>query len=287
MPTLPLPPLKPGVRLDAGDLPVSSSTDTLAAWSGDLSAANPAPVRDALVAGETAQQLAYEDASGYAAAQSDPLRATGEYLEEIGGYERGVNKAAGESDTSYRNRINSTPNTVDPNDIIAVVNTILAPFTNISARYSERSDGCFPSSPTDVWSCHVFAVADGGPNAVPNYPDRKYSTITNRRPMGAMINADEGGRWFFLRVPDISSIDSSVAAVFQQGSPPAPPENPPGGAGFWVGNPADGVNAQNITFTQNITQTSSSIYQSIVDAVEAIRGQGVRWTLFVDPNLTA
>ena len=215
MPLLPLPPLTgAGVPIDSGDLPVSSSTDVAAAWSQDVMAAEVAPVRDAVVAGQTAALLEYQRDRRYAAAQSDPLRATGEYLDEIGN-ERGVVRQPGElgiaGDTTYRARVNARPSVVDPNDIVAAANAVLAPYTAISCRYAERSDGTFASAGDSTWSCHAFTEPGG---STPNYPDRNYAGIPNRRPTGCQANGDSYGRWFLLRVPDISGIDSAISAAY-------------------------------------------------------------------------
>lgn len=290
MPTLPLPPFHTGgIALDGGALAVGSVADVAAEWSQDLMQDVPvAPKRDAIQAGELNALLAYQRLARYAAAQSDPLRATDVYLDEIGG-EHSIFRAQGDTDVTYRQRIVAGFPTVDPVDIIAVANAALAPYTNISCRYAERSDGLFLSNPaTTTWSAHLFHLAgapDGGAGATPNYPDRQYTLIPNRRPFGAMLFESEYGRIFVLRVPDISGIDNVVAALYQLGSP-AIPETPVGG-GFFLGVTSDGVNAKNVTFLEPITATSAGIYQSVVDAVEAIRGHGIRWTMISDANLTA
>lgn len=288
MPTLPLPPITgQGVAIDSGDLPVASTADITAVWSEDVMQVEVAPIRDAIIAGQLAALLAYQRASRYAAAQSDRLRATGEYLDEIG-EEQSINRASSnEDDTTYRSRVNTPKNTVDPNDIIAAANEILAPFTPISARYYEHSDGVFASNPaTTTWSSHAFQPTDGGPNATPNYPDRYYALLPNRRPSGQVAFLSSYGRQFTLRVPEISLIDTTVSAAYQLGNP-LPPETPAAGGGNFAGQPADGVLALNITFAWNITATADQVYDAIVDAVEAIRGHSIRWSMLSDPNLTA
>lgn len=290
MPTLPLPPIDTdGIPVDGGPLAVGSVADVVAAWSPDLMQDVPvAPVRDAIQAGELEALLAYQRLARYAAAQSDPLRATDVYLDEIGG-ERSVNRTASDTDTTYRQRINTGTPTVDPVDIIAAANAVLAPYTSISCRYAERSDGMFLGNPaTSTWSTHLFHLAgamDGGAGATPNYPDRNYVAIPARRPFGAMLFSDPYGRIFVLRVPDISAIDNTVAALYQLGNP-APPEQPNGGGGFFLGVTADGTSAQNVSYLESIGATSAGIYQAVVDAVEAIRGHSIRWTMLSDQNLT-
>ena len=101
-----------------------------------------------------------------------------------------------------------------------------------------------------------------------------------------MVSGDAYGRSFFLRVPDVTAIDNTVAALYQLGNP-NPPEQPVGGGGFWLGNPSDGVTAQNVTYLEHVNATSLGLYQAVVDAVNAIIGTGIRWTMIADPNLTA
>ena len=436
MPSLPI---KLPCRIDAGSLPVVDEDDVLAAWSGDLASLQTAPVRDAIVAGQLAGLTEYQRATAYAAAQSDSLRATGEYLDEIGSFERGVKRGTGETDDAYRARVNATPSTVDPLDVLAAANAVLAAYTDVACRYAEHSDGVFPGSPTAAslfagasyartatatsFSAHAFAdqrspslftAADGGAGATPNYPDRQYAAIPGRRPAGTMATgvglgpaswpiavcpqivrtpfpgtvsvvlasgvtpelvgvgtsftkfyrvpngvpptngkilalsngtgfviiqvvsvitddthlffgiwdpalpigvtawngegsgtvgtvleglslfdvalstqaiSDEYGRYFHLRVPDISAIDTTVNAAYQLGGP-QPPETPFGGGGSFPGNPTDGVTAKNGVFAFDIEQTSDGVYQALIDSVEAIRPQSTRWSMLSDPNLT-
>lgn len=380
MPTLPLPPLGPGVSIDAGDLPVTDLDDVQAVWSPDITQLPSASAFLAVQKGQTNSLLTYQDLTRYAAAQSDPLRATDEYLDECG-WERQVYRAAGEQDPPYSARVNARPATVDPNDIIAAANSVLAPYTAISCRYAEHTDGIFASNPsTTSWSNHAFndgrlstpgwTAMDpnygGGPFATPNYPDRYYGAIPLRRPQG-MIAFNAGGRIFVLRTPDVSFVDTTVLAAYQpapterttltltvgtsatailvqsvagmgdsSGGPPAfisvdleimavtaivgsiefvvvrgangttpanhlagavvspapPPSDPTTGAGIadgsygiFPGNPADGVSAKAIAFAWSYDQTTAGIYQSVVNAVESIRGHSIRWSLLSDPNL--
>lgn len=284
MPKLPLK-LRGGVPLDCGELPVSSQDDVAAEWAAEIQDPETAPVRDAIQAGQTALALEYQRRARYAAAQSDSLRATGEYLAEIGGFERGIYPQPGEADPAYRARVNARPGVVDPNDIVAAANAILAPYTSIPCRYAERSDGLFVNRGTSTWSSHVFKAGDGGPNATPNYPDRLYPSATtaglkslpNRRPPGAMPNGDTGGRWFLLRCPDIGALDSTVAAVFDGAQPVQL-------GGFFVGA---GTSPSNASFLFNFASTVDAIYDAVIGAVEAIVGGSIRWSLIVDPALTA
>ena len=197
--------------------PVLSSDDVKAEWSADVLNNQTGPNIPAVIDGETALLVAYQDAAAYAAAQSDPLRATGEYLDEVG-WERDIHRIPGELDATYSPRVNALPAVTDPNDILAAVNAILAPYTATQARYSERSDAWFVSDGTASWSSHVFE----GVNRAPNYPDRCYVdavapgrlALPGRRPGGARVFSDNGGRYFEIRIPDLAPVNRSVPCVF-------------------------------------------------------------------------
>jgi hypothetical protein len=272
MPTVPLPQLT-RVPLGQGDLPVSQPADVSAEWAPEMMQSDAAPVRDAIQAGEYAMLLEYQRAVSYATDQSDPLHASGEYADEIGD-EHGVHRQGGETDASYLPRINATPSVVDPNDICAAADVILAPYTPIQARYAEHLDA-FHLAPdlTTAWSSHVF----NSPNQTPNYPDRHYDVIVNRRPGGAIVFDDVYGRIFILRVPDISSLDANVAAVFD-GTEQAP-------FGFFVSNgPTVGFGT---AFVWSVLSSTNDIYNAIVSKVESMRGMSMRFIMLVDPKLLA
>ena len=290
MPTLPLS-LTDGVPLNTGDQVVNVQADIAGEWSQDIQAPEVAPVRDAIQAGQLALMLAYQSAANYAAAQSDPLRATGEYLDEIG-EERSVRRQLGELDPSYSGRVNAIPAVVTPSAIVAAANAVLAPYTAISCTYSERSDGCFLGQGDTNWSAHLFVTQAA--RSTPYYPDRLYpgtvefffSTPTGllpiaaRRPQGAQLNADTYGRLFELRAPDISGIDSVVAALFD-GTESDPTE------GLFLGLTADGTSAQNVSYLTAYASTADAVYNALIGAVQAIVGQSIRWQLYVDPTLTS
>lgn len=308
-----------------GPVPVQSIEDVQAEWSADLQTGTNPPVLTAIQAGQEAMLEKFQDAQWYAAGQSDPLRATGEYQDivfaERGYYRQSSQGEQPEDDTTFRTRALAWPQVVDPNDLISIANGVLAPYNPtdsnghyVSCRYAEASDGLFlaldiidqwaalttyaygqtiqpnpatgyyflctqpgttgaspplfalsttsgtsfpdgtvvwtnmgPVSPGEsqgaaqVWSSHLFTrrvtynaagsliAVDTDLGATPNYPDRYYPDnppsgqgapvvgamqIANRRPSGAMLNPDTGGRWFLLRVPDISGVDSNIASLF-------------------------------------------------------------------------
>jgi hypothetical protein len=150
-PAIPLlPPVPPenSNPADTRTLPVASRADVVAEWSPDVMGQDAAPVRDAIIDGETAMLLAYQNFAAAAAAQSDPLAATDEYLELIAGDEFATYKQPGETDGSLRTRMLAARATVSPAAIVAAANAILAPYTAVSAKYFEHLDAwCVRNGP--------------------------------------------------------------------------------------------------------------------------------------------
>lgn len=361
MPTLPLPSLVDGIAIDGGDLPVNSITDITSEWAPEIQLIPVDPIRDAIQEGQLGLFLQYQLISSYASAQSDPGRATEEYLDEIL-EEHGCPRQGGADDNTARDVMFSTPPVVSPEAIVQVANNILAPYTTTSCRYAEKSDGWFVGDGTTPWSSHVFPVAvTGQPYATPTYLDRPqievvfegggggtgatamasvvagsilsvaitaagsgYTTaplayvsgpggsgavlqvqilnglVTNvlvvnggsgysewRRPPGAMPNQDTYGRWFLLRVPDISSLDSELAAVFGQLRVESGAEIM---GGFFVNEPtfpsAPSITDLNVTYLFDFAAaTVDNIYNSLIAQVDAAVGAGIRWDLIADPLL--
>jgi len=278
MPTLPCPPLPPGVPLDGGALPVSSEADVEAVWSPDTLVPTD-PVGAAIRQGETAMFLEYQRQSRYAAAQSDRLRATDEYEDELF-EEHGCFRQDQESNLAYRARGLARTGTADPVDIIAAANAILAPYTNVSCRYEERSDGWFSNKGTSTWSSHTFKRADATQQSLtPNYPDRLYQALGTRQPRGTRANGDSYGRWFLLRCHDIGIIDTETLSAFKGGS----------GASGWFATKGDGLVAGVPfgIFAYDFASASDGVYNAIIGSVQNLVGQGIRWTLLVDSNLTS
>jgi hypothetical protein len=141
MPGPPGPPPDNSSLADTSTRVVDDTSDVADVWSKDVMAAPVAPYRDAIISGETSMMLAYQDDAGYAAGQSDPLRATEEYLALIAGDEYATYKQPGESDEALRARMFAARATVSPAAIVAAANAVLAPYTSVSAKYFEHLDG--------------------------------------------------------------------------------------------------------------------------------------------------
>ncbi len=261
---------------------MSSSEDVRAAFpSGVQKAADTdAPVREGIVAAQYAVQLAHQDLSAYAAAQADVTRATGIYLQGLG-KDRGVFKIVGEDDEVFRARALSTPAVVTRENIVAAASLVLAPHTSILPQ-------CFESildrwfvwrDQVDPRAVHSFIGAN------PDYTTRYYSERTQANPGGAWAFRDMVGRFFVLRVPILSAPSRTRMFVYS------------GAATIPVYRPAafinDGSNVNNselngtvATFVGTGQSEALNVYAAIVNAVNNIKGQAVRWMMVSDSGLT-
>ncbi len=250
MPTLPIP-------LAETDLVVTSADDVLSEFSVPQKNPETAPVRDAFgnAFGEGFKE--YQLQSTRAAGQSDPLFATGDYLREYA-LEHEVTPIIGESDDELRIRIFASPNIVTPVSIEAAINEIIAPRV------------CFISElDLDGWFIHSDApsVWDSFVGADPNYPDRYYDELPNTLP-GGCVPSNDIPRSFFVRIPALDAQDSEFEFI--------------GDTFFVSGDMTDPDN--NFYMFQN-QQSSSNLYDAVVARVESIKGQGITWSLLIDPRI--
>lgn len=264
-------------------LPVATIDDVLLVLPSFLRPDDAAPVRDGILAGLLVLCLTLQDWAQYAAAQADRLRATGVYEDAIGAESQTYR--IGADDPTYRTAILTPPATVSPEAIIAAANAVLKPFTTISAVYAESwgDRAFFFDDPLVVGGPNVYFYDDGGPSLSPDYYSRGYPSeaaqnggfvIPNREPGAARFFDDDLGRCFLLRVPDLSSLDSSAAPIYQELSPVA--------AQFVTGSMTAGSLASPVY--QNAA-TAAGLYAAIVNAIDRIVGQSIRWILLADPNL--
>jgi hypothetical protein len=285
MPTLPAPlPFIPG----AGDLPVKSADDIRPEFPAPLRGpAEAAPVREVIVEGERALMLEHQERAGYAAAQADPTRATGVYLDGHA-EDRGTFRQPEELDEPLRARMLATPQIVTPTAIVSAVNAILAPYTTKLAQYHESIlDRWFVNDgdPGSAW--HSFVGAG------PHYPDRLYDDhqgTPGRRsqsdPGGAWVFPDSNGRMFVLRVPVIAGLEAGHAFVLDG----SVNETVPGAVtGSFLGDGTDALGSESSglvgMFITDGYASEVAVYQAVANSVEAIVGQGVRWQLVADPAL--
>jgi hypothetical protein len=260
-------------------LPVNDVSDVLAILPSFLRPDDPAPVRDGILAAITKLCCSSQEWAQYAAAQADVLRATGAYEDTIGA-ERSIfrNGLDGEP---YRSLILQPPAVVTPVAIVAAANAILAPFTSVQAQYCESwGDRAFFFDDDQAAPPMAYFYDDGTIPLSPDYPDRLYASegaendgfaIPNREPGAARFFDDDVGRLFFLRVPDLSSVDAQDTPIYDE----------PQANDFYVGFSL----ASYTSYILADATSSATIYANIINAVERIRGQSIRWVLFVDANL--
>ena len=272
MPTLPAP---YAFLPSGGDLPVASAADVLAVHGIEQRSAPAAPVRDALVEAETAMFLAYQERADYAAAQSDPMRATGVYLAGHAS-DRGIYRQEGEDDEELRGRVFTVPEVVSPQAILGAANAILAPYTDKEAKLFESVvDRLFLGDGTATF--HAF-LTDGTVDVDPQYQDRRYDLRPGIGAGGGWVFGDHDGRYFILRVPDISGVTDALGYAYSGA------QDPDDSAGLFMGDGSDPDGSSSVFLYQGLSD-ALNVYQAIVNTVERIRGHGVRWMLIVDPKL--
>ncbi len=254
MPFLPLPP----VTTLGTELPVSVVSDVIEEFAVPQKNPDVAPVRDAIAAAFTEGFIEYQNDSERAAGQSDPLRATGLYLR---GYaeEREIVPAPNESEESIRARLFQSPTIVTPDAIRSIINAVIAPKT---CEVSELD--------LDGWFIHAGgdgAIWDSFVGAEPNYPDRYYDEIPGSLPGGA-VPSNNLPRSFHVRIPALQAQDSDFAFI---------------GDSFFV--MGDAAIASNDLFVFQNQQTSTDLYNTIISRVQTAKGQGISWSMIIDPTL--
>jgi hypothetical protein len=273
--------------LGALDLPVASTADVLAVLPVEVAErveAGTAPVLGAIVEALTVEHQAYQDAAAYAAAQSDPTRATGLYLDGLLG-DRGVPRAAVEADDdeAYRARALTAPQVVTPPLLLAAVNEILSHYTTIKAQLFEGIlDRCYIGAGTRALA---FVTQDNPID--PEYDDRFYPDRPGSQPGGARVFSDStNGRLFVLRLPVIGGVQTAYVLA---GTAPADETDPGTGVvqtatGYYIGA---GTNSAVTSYPGAGASTALAAYQSIANAVRILKGQGIRFRLYSDRRLVA
>ncbi len=278
MPTLPAPlPFVPA----GGELPVVDADDVRRALPAQMQGdAASAPVREGLVAAQTAMFLEWQYASANAAAQSDPTRASDFYLDGQG-EDRSTLRQPGENDDAFRARMLAVPDIVTPAAIIAAVNAILAPYTAIECQLFEGLDRWFPS---DGLVASRWLSFIGAP---PDYGDRYYTERPNANPGGAWVFGDDNGRYFVIRVPTLANLDGSHFYLYDGSVNEDQIGGQVGRAWIHDGTNTGGTEANGhvASFVNVGLGTALDVYQAIANTVQAIKGQGVRWQLIDSPAL--
>lgn len=246
--------------------PVESSQDVLETLPKEVQDSQIAPVRDAFVEAATAMFEEYQAAAEYSAHQSDPLTATDIYLEGLArDHER--YRASGEEDSSLRDRIFSVSKTVTPEAILEIANEIVSQHTTSKPQLFESELDrmfCCSTSP-------MFSIGN------PQYQDRLYEddSVANggyvrpqSSPGACWTFSTDVGRYFVLRIPSLTVADTQFTFVSSSND-----------TAFISSN-----SSHTSYFFTNIV-TEAEAYELIVSRINRIVGQGIRWQLYVDPNL--
>lgn len=202
----------------------------------------------------------------------DPLKATGDYLRQIA-EERGVVPVRGESETSLRARLFAAPLIVTPYAIYTTVAALLAPYTSKPVTLFEPD--------IDGW----FISATGTPNwgfvgkANPSHLDRLYPEDAGVNGVSIQGSSPGGGcpavgypRNFAVRIARLDAADANFAFVSNADS------------GVFVTDGTE-VPTYGPAFVFGNSLTTDELYASIVGTVNAIKGQGITWTLYIDSTL--
>lgn len=258
MPILALPGGDTG--LAGGDLPVATEEDVLAEFPVPIKRIAVAPVRDTFVSGWTAGFLTYQVISESAAAQTDPMRATGEYLRSFA-EEHSVIPLTGESEESVRSRIYAAPQIVTPDAIVAGIQSIISPHSDGVVHLSELElDGWFVHAGDAVWDSFV--------GADPDYPDRYYTETPYLLPGGA-VPSHGYPRSLLIRIPSLDANDETITYILDSD------------AGVF----ALDVDDENAMYVFADPQLAEDLYRAVIAYVESVKGQGISWALVIDPTL--
>lgn len=245
-----------------------------------------APARDAIVAAQAEMAERYEESSAYAADQANVARAKGRYLDGLG-EDRDVHRSGNEKDGSYQARVLGVPDVVTPLAIVNAVNAVLAPYTTVKAQYLESvQDRAYlrfvpplHDAPLDGPHGEGCAILGRSPNYASRlYPEDAAANGAARvqcSPGGAWLFGDRVGRYFVLRVPDLSPIDTAIPAMYFPTVRNLPNRM------FLRTTGSDPPKS----FLYKNSTTALEVYGAIVSALEAIIGHSVRWKMVSDPKL--
>jgi hypothetical protein len=279
-----LPDTVDGSALTGGPVPVTDYRDVLAAFPSAMQASTAAPVRDALAHALAAGFRAYQKGASYAFAQVDPTQATGSYLQGLGA-DRGVTSSASLTDAQYRASIFAAKAVVTPAAIVAQVNALLASVTTIQCQLCDAQlDQVFLPSVDNAFYCTVLTSGSNSTPAIDNsYPDRVYSSRPNSSPGGFRLFDDNSNvRCFLLRVPNLASVDNNQYFAWSGYTPQMFLQTrfPYAQYPFYTY-----LGPQAAMFSYDADAVS--LYNQIVNVVNQIKAEGIRFILLVDPTLTA
>jgi hypothetical protein len=264
---------------------VQTESDVLAVYPSEYKQRNDAPVRDSVIAAQTEMFLREQESDQYAADQANVARATKRYLDGLG-EDRTIARSGSEDDETYRARILGIPELVTPLAILDAADAVLAPYTAIKCQYLESiQDRAYlravhVEDSTDGISGNGSTLLGASPYYVERlYPEDEAINGAARRqcsPGAAWLFADHVGRYFILRVPDISGIDEEHPALYAASAP----EDAKGR--LYLGN---GGSFPSLDYLYNTDAEAISVYTALSSAVTAIVGHSVRWKMLSDGKL--
>jgi len=265
------------VPIDGGIPPVVDVAD-LSGFAPAEFRRGDSPVWDALLSAAVSAHQAAHAASTAAIGQTDPTRATGEFLGQAA-EDRGLAARQGETSSQLRERMFSSSWAVSRTAIVDRVNQLLGRFTPIQAQVFESiQDRAFLRASTGVQSWQSFL----GRN--PSYPDRRYDDgpapqRRNSMPGGLRLFSGTVGRLFVVRVPDLSAMDTDVAGF----ATILPTTALPNGGGWALTIAPDNSNDQLLGTAYRDPDTSpENVYNAIADSVNELRAHGIQWVGFVE-----
>lgn len=286
-----------GGTLANDQLPIVTDDDVMAILPAYIREADPAPVRDAIVAALRVMATTYQEAASFAAAQRDVVSATGDALDDL----LPVRRLEGEKDEDYRLRGLGLRAVVTPAAICAAVNELIAP--DVCSYIEPALDQFFlqGAPPSTTWGC-FFDVA-------PQYQDRLFPDDAsdnggvvkpNVNPGAAPLFSNPSDGMFVLYVPDLSQLNGTIVLVYGgvklNPSDSAVPElggaihleqgngESLGGTGLFPMSTDGGTNNTARSFIYAKTTSEDRRYDQIVDVVERLRGAGFQWMLLVQPT---
>lgn len=265
---------------------VSTTDDVLAVYPEEYKQADATPpVQQAVVGAQLEMHLQWQSDADYAAAQSNIASAAGRYLDGLV-EDRGLARSATEQDEFLRARALAVPKIVTPLAILEAVNAILSSYTSAQSQYLESViDRAYlrlvPPNDPEPPPQNYAAVLDTTPvSPMRLYPEDLAINGAARvqcSPGGMWLFGDEVGRYFVLRVPDLSALDDQIPVVY------GPSAKPPAIAvgRMFLGNSL----VASPSFLYDNTSTAIDVYTSVASAVTAIVGHSIRWKMVSDPSL--
>lgn len=245
--------------------PTAQSADDVLAPMPEKYRQEDQPVTRALASALAAYTAAHDEATEYAAAQSDLLRATGKYLDGKA-QDHGFVRAQSESDDNFRERILTWKPIGTREAIASAIDAAVAQYSAGTAVLLDPIlDGWYVEDGSAAWSSHVWTEAGGG---VQNYPDQLYASRTNTGILDAIPLGVDAGRCFGALIPVVANDVGDLLWVDDDD-------------GCFVGS----MFKIPMSFTSSRMASVDEVFDLLLNTVESARAQGVRWFLLEDSRL--